>query len=267
VKSLAPNSNRASISIYNLSSQGRKSISSTGIWCELYAGYLGQENLLFAGEIKGASAERDGADIIFSIQCQTDWKLLNILYANSFPKGTAVKDIVLDILKKSNLPYSENSVLVSGTVTVGSLSFAHNVEKSLNKLGKMFNFTWSLQDYGFLAMDDGVAYANSQKLETLVKTAEITPKQNDRSVNGFVLTCVLNSSFAVGDLVTFTSLYNASEQFKIYEIFYYGDTFDGEWSMDIEGFVPGSRIVEKPKSKAAPSFWTSQRNSIGLRWS
>jgi hypothetical protein len=250
VKSLAPNSNRAEISIYNLSQATRKAIASNGLWCELYAGYLNDEQLLFAGEIKAASPFREGPDLILTLECQTDWKLDTLPYSKSFPVGTPVSNVLKDVLTTAKLAAALNIVAVDDTLS-SPLVLSNTVEAVFDKLAEMFHFSWSVQDYGFLAIRDNFAFLNSQKIDSLIKSADITPKQNDRATNGFVVNCILNSSFMVGDLIDFSSLYH-SARFKIYEIFYNGDTFDGEWGMNIEGFVPGSLIVQPTKT---PSFW------------
>ncbi|MDR0753751.1 MAG: hypothetical protein LBE95_03775 [Holosporaceae bacterium] len=256
VKSLAPNSNRANISVYNLSQKTRKTISSNGLWCELYAGYLGNEHLLFAGEIKNSFSEREGADIITTLVCQTDWKLEAMKYSKSFPAQTPVRDILNNIIKQANLPTTSNTLSIADDKLSYQLVFTDTVEATLDKLANMFHFAWSMQDYGFLAVSDTFAFINSQKIDSLIKSVEIIPKENDRASSGFAVNCILNSSFMVGDLVEFVANYQ-SGRFKIYELFYSGDTVEGEWAMNLEGFAPGSLIVQptKTKTQPTPSFW------------
>jgi hypothetical protein len=252
-KNITSEPNKATVHIYNLSEETRKSISSKGLWLELTAGYVDNLSLVYAGAIATTNIRKENADIVTHIVCRTDWNLKNIIYRNAFIGNTNIKSILLDILQYSKIPCSH--ILVEGDAGDRGWCFANNVEKILNQLADWFKFSWSMQDYGFFAIDDKMVLPVNIQIESPLIDVTLLPREDDRTSVGFDLTCFLDGTFQIGYNVSFSSKYNENNDFKVYKIRHQGDTHTPNWQTNLMGYKAGS-LIKKPD----PSYFSFGEN-------
>jgi hypothetical protein len=242
-KHITSDPNVALIQIYNLTSSKIEAISNSGIWVELYAGYQTNIPLLYSGAISTVSIQKNGEDTILILSCRTDWKLEKKIYNNTYVMSNAsIKNIVINILKTCDIPYSPEHILISGNIGERGWTFANSAKSILDNLARWFYFSWSIQDYGFFAIDDKLVLDSDLKISSPVINVYLFPKEDKRTSAGYDVTCLLNGSFQIGHNVIFDSKYKKRQDFKIYRLSHRGDTHENEWITNLNGYKSGSLI-------------------------
>jgi hypothetical protein len=245
-KNITSDPNTATIQVYNLKPDTRNALSSRGKWVELYAGYQDDIKLVYAGQISAFSIRKGGEDLVSVIVCKTDWDFRKKIYRNAFIENTNLKSIMIDILKTFKIPYSPQHILVNGDAGERGWGFSDNIQNIFDNLANWFNFSWSMQDYGFLAIDDKMLLPTNINLESHILDVSAIPKEDDRTSVGYELNCVLNAGFQVGYNVVFSSQYYPKNDFKIYRLSHSGDSHDNQWTTSLMGYKAGSLVI-KPK--------------------
>lgn len=242
-KNITSDSNYATIQLYNLSDSTISIFSNKGLWIELWAGYRSDNcvNLIYAGAIQTVSVNKDEVDKICSIICRTDWNLDRKVCTYSVFSFVDLKNILFKILNDAKIPYSPTRIIVSGTSGYRGLGEINTIRNSLNNLANWFDFSWSIQDYGFLALSDDQVLPIRNDIYTPLVSTNILPRENDRTSEGYSIKCLLDGRLQVGNLVTFNSMYNGNKTFKLYKVEHRGDTHGDIWESDLMGYVPGSK--------------------------
>jgi hypothetical protein len=254
-KNITSHPNTAVIEIYNLSQSTISLISESAIWIEIIAGYKDNKSLLYAGAVSAVSTQKSGPNRILSIVCMTDWKLNKKIYQASYfsDNDQSLKSLLIDIIKKTEIPYNEKNIIVEGNTGTRGWGFANNVENILNNLANWYNFSWSFQDYGFLALSDNYILPVTTSVDSPLIDVFVLPPEDMRLSRGFDLTCILNGSFQVGYNVIFSSKYNVKQDFKVHKIIHMGDTHSNNWTTRLIGYKVGSLAT---KQITPDNYWS-----------
>lgn len=255
-KNITSDANSATIQIYNLSESTIATFASRGLWVEIWAGYKSDNsiNLIYAGAIQTVSVSKDEVDKVCSITCRTDWDLDRKVCTYSVFSFVDLKTILFKILTDAKIPYSPTRILVSGNSGYRGIGEINTIRNSLNNLANWFDFSWSIQDYGFLAISDDQVLPIKNDIHTPLISSNIVPKENDRTLEGYSIKCVLDGRLQVGNLITFNSLYNGNKTFKLYKVEHRGDTHSDVWESDLFGYVPGSKKKQENTSNGIFQF-------------
>jgi hypothetical protein len=244
-KHITSDPNAATIEVFNLSRPKIEAISVGGIWVELYAGYGDNTALLYSGAVASVSAQKNGDDTDLILMCRTDWNLDKKIYGGYFEGKTGIVGLVTSILDKCEIPYSREHILISGDTGERGWSFADSAKDILDSLARMYNFSWSIQDYGFFAIDDKTVFPSNSEVKSPLIDAYMIPKEDDRTSAGYDITCILGGSFQVGHNVVFNSMYKKGQDFKIFQILHAGDTHGDVWMTNLKGYKSGSLVTKK----------------------
>lgn len=117
---------------------------------QLYAGYTDNPPLIFVGTIFHAWSVREGTNLITQMECHDGgYALTNGTVDKTYPKGTFVKDIILDLI----------STLSKDGLTLGAVGdFPGSLDKANTYSGNTINILRDLTG-GALFIDNAKVYA------------------------------------------------------------------------------------------------------------
>lgn len=243
VKNITSAPNECIVEINNLSESTCTKLISKGIFTEVYACYENEDilsNIVFGGEIRSAEVSRLGSDKTLRLTIQTKFDLDQKIYNKAFISETEIKKLIESMLTSFKVPFDPKNILIKGDCGWRGLVFNESVESILNKLANWFNFTWSMQDYGFLALDDKEFLLSNDTAEKFILNLSFLIDDNDRNGKGYALKTILNPTAQIGYEIKYNSRYNGSDSFKIYKITHSADTHSDAWFTDIVGYKTDS---------------------------
>ena len=238
-KNITAEPNLATIQIFNLKTDTSNTFASKSIWVKLYAGFE-EPTLIYCGGIASVSVNKEGADRVCTLICRTDWDLDKKVYTGSFMGFVTLNTVLFDVLQKAKIPFKKENILVEGSSDERGFCTLNSIKNVLDELANWYKFSWSLQDYGFLAISDNKILPTAHTINSPLIDSYKLPKEDDRTSGGYDITCLLNGDFQVGQNVTFTSKYNGTQSFKLYQVIHRGDSHDNSWETNLSGYVPGS---------------------------
>lgn len=239
-KNITSEPNTCTINIYNLDLETCKTFASKKIWVELHAGFKEDITPIYCGGISTVSINKSETDRICTLICRTDWDLKKKLYVGDFFGLTTLDTILQSVLKQAKIPYRQDSILVSGSTGERGLCGIYTVKGILDDLANWYKFSWSLQDYGFLALSDDQVLPVTTTITSPLIDSYLLPKEDERNSGGYDVTCLLNGSFQIGNNVTFSTDIHGVQTFKIYQIIQSGDTHGNQWYTNLVGYAAGS---------------------------
>lgn len=150
---------KATIEIYNLSTQTRQQIESTNGIVVLEAGYEDSEKMIFSGQILQSSTEKRGPDMVTTLLCKDGYTPLNgVRYSKSFSRGSTYGEIFRDIVSEfanNGISSSDNGVIldqISPPIEFSpeeltlekSWTFSGYLRQALDRLCTEFNYKWQI---------------------------------------------------------------------------------------------------------------------------
>jgi len=222
--------NKAEINILNLSLDTRLLMETESSLITLSAGYydLDNEGVIFSGFTSDIIHTPQGNDTITSLVCGDGDKMHRSGYVNStFKRGTAIKEIILDIQKKS-MP----SVLLGELVGIPdkkirrAWTFSKPTKRALDEICRTYGLSWSVQNGVFEVVKDD-EYINEI---TFLTERSLTPPPafTDKGVDGSTF---LNPDLRVNRVVNLDSpnlsLAGKSGDYKISSIRHEGSARGG----------------------------------------
>lgn len=237
-KTVTGTPNEAEIKIWNLSDASRAEINEELAEITLEAGYEyeGNVGVIFRGFTRDITHDRQGTDIITTIQCGDGDKSARKSYVSkTYDAGTNVEDIVKDIqgqmegVELGELKFPENM-----SVPKRPISFMTTPQRSLDELGRSFGFYWSVQN-GALEVIPGDGF--------LSEVTDITPQTGMIGVpsitdSGIVVKCLLDPDIRPNRQVNIqsetTDREGRSGLYRVSSVAYGGDNWDGDFYCELE---------------------------------
>lgn len=242
--------NKANISIYNLSEENQRYCDAPFVEAVLSVGYdgLGLKRL-FAGQVTLTTTRKQGADVITELSIDTLYtELNNKRVSKTASPGTTVSHVIETVVKEM--------VGVKRTVMTGSGVNKHFVDgypitatprEVLNELGEAFDIEWQIDDGILYVQDAGTSYMKSTgKAIVINETSGMIERpyydtigknkgkgdklRKDRK--GLKVKILLNPTLIAGSIVkldysTFTGYY------KIEQVRHRGGIFSDAWESDL----------------------------------
>lgn len=230
--------NEAEIKIWNLSENSRANINEELALITLEAGYRdeGSRGIVFTGYVRDVTHEQRGVDIVTTIQAGDGDKAARLSHvAKTYPKGTQVRDMVIDIQKLMEDVELGEIVLPDGVGAISRpMSFMAPPRRALDELGRTFEFYWSVQN-GVLEVipADG----------TLSDVTYVTPQTGMVGVptitdSGVIVRCLLNPGIRPNRQIYVrsdtTDRTGDSGLYRVSSVAYSGDNWDGDFICEIE---------------------------------
>lgn len=239
--------NSATIEIYNLSQASLKFLQTEYPAAVLYVGYMGELDMLFAGEVIHRTTRRSGADRVTQLQMGSGYTELNYTtVSQTIPAGRTCRDVVEELRKYmpnvnrgvyngTNL----NSQIVKGYPLSGS------VREELDTLCDAHNLEWRV--------DNNVLYVNDKsraKNENFNEAFVISPstglidipydesgnrrrnKDDPVKKNGVQFQMLINPKVSAGDIIKLEDT-EITGWFKVDAVRYSGSYRGGNWIQEV----------------------------------
>lgn len=257
-KGISSSENSATISLYNLAPDNRNKIGKEFDEITLEAGYMppgGGSNvgIIFKGNIQDVKHERQGDDIVTTIECGDGDKALRKATINkSYPKGTPVETVVNDAYKE----------LEKQGIKKGEFKYPDDMEKTfkrpyaacgsckneLDTIGRGKGFYWSIQD-GTMEIIPGDGFTGQVAVISPDTGMKDTPTITD---NGVKVSTLLNPEIRPNRRVKVVSSViemNADDGiYRVSSATYSGDNREGDFIVAVTGeAVRGGKVDEGKK--------------------
>lgn len=242
--------NKATISIYNLSAEYQAYVEADFVEVVLSVGYVGLGmHRLFSGQVTVAGTRKQGADIITEIQLDSMYTELNHKrITKTTAAGTQVKAIVEAVREQlggvSRAVYSGKNVqriMVDGYPLTGS------PRQILNELSEAFEMEWQVDDFVLYIQDRGFSYMDDKTKAYVISEAsglidrpyfDNIEKQRGKkdkikkARKGVKLKIQLNPTIVAGSIIKieyaeFTGFY------KVERLIHSGGMFSEQWETEL----------------------------------
>lgn len=258
-KNSVGSSNKAKISIFNLSTASRQAIKK-GSAIRLKAGYNGLFQTLFLGGVvpNGIKSAREGADIVTELECgDGEASIVLSTLDKSYPANTSLVEVLQDLAKKMGVDLGIVTGIPRVTFNKGYL-VEGKISSNLDVLCKTYGLSWSIQNGGLNIIPvkgyDG-------------QTAEVISSVSGIFNNQLVLTTgMIGVPSTDGGFTRFTHLLNPrlvpervvqlfSENtalngfYKIKNSHFEGDSHDSKWQVSCECIPFPNVQVTTPNSQ------------------
>ena len=219
---------------------------------------------LLIGSVVSVVSKRNGADIETTIYVYAGFKSISEATCQlSFTSGVAVKDIVYGIAlnfqnENPNLKISKDKIqITSATIGSGGYSDTAPASVSLNRLARIYGFSWGIEKDQFWAVSDGNAI-NSQitigtsngfliRADPMVITAPgqlAEGKTNPAFYIGMTILSILHPLIEAAGLVYLDSAINPKlndpKGFIVNFVTHTGDSHGEEWYSEIQSYNYGN---------------------------
>jgi hypothetical protein len=240
-----PKSNKATITITNLSQSTRSKIKEKSK-IVLKAGYEQAygEQLLFAGFVTNFNHEKQPTEIITTLECVDGIVPLNEAnFSLSYAPGTSVKKILADVMNKMkvNNQVVMNSLKYEDVEFTNGVSYVGNIEGFLNYICQSSGLEWSFQN--------NTLTLKSITDPRIVKAIELSPEtgligspehdididgkagsKNKADIPGWKIKALLQPSIEPGSTVIVTSReIPKATKFVVFAVDHKGDTHGSDW--------------------------------------
>lgn len=236
------------ISIYNLGPGLRNALKRSGIQLALSIGW---ENVglipVFKGSVLTTVTYRQGPDIVTDIMSLAGYGgLSRSVITKAFSGGVRLKDMIYTIAQELQGVTTDPKLIDVSPVKFGNQgwSFAGLASEGLDKLARVYGFSWWIEKGLFHAVDDGRPLKGGS-----------TPVLSGK--NGFLLRAepMLASPFQLKTGVSVTSLFNPyveagrsfrlesesnpdlNGNYKVHTLRHDGDTHSSQWQTSIQSWI------------------------------
>jgi hypothetical protein len=239
----------ADIDFYNLAPATRAKIETKETIVQLFAGYGSKDKagLIYQGDVFVATTKRSGADIITTAELLAGgFAKPNAQIAIQVPAGGTYNDAVTQAVGQLQAtdPTITRGTIVSLPATPNfprGFSYLGSFDGLMDYLAKSNGFEWNVNDHVFNLWPSSLGTGNGGFLLS-EKTGLIDVPSKD--IEGFFaggsalyhFKSLLNNKLNNGDFVTLQSDNVPSGSYQIYYLQHTGDTHEGQFVTEIEGF-------------------------------
>jgi len=252
-------SNKAKISMYNVSQDTRNALEGDNVVAFLYAGYEFSTQLLFLGDVIKPITKRAGPDIITAIECGDAEKILQsatieFVYSKPITNLTILNVVAKQLgVSTGTIPSNFETRIFDGLV------FSGTAREILDRIVKQISYKWSIQDgvlqvvpVGGTTNDEAVVISPETgllgfptKTETGIEAVtllnpEIYPgravKLRTKQISG-----ALGGVFSTLGAET---LSDAGGNHKVEKVVHVGDTHQGNWESRVEAASTDALVAD-----------------------
>jgi len=239
-KSLQKEPNTAEVEIFNLNANSRALTQSKPIAFRLEAGYDGDAQLLFVGDVNWSNSRCQGADWVTKLQCGDGSRAYNYATINkSYRAGTSSLEVMRDVAGSMGLKIPSNASeaveltkqFVSGKTAFGSSSL------EFDRLAKSAGHSWSVQN-GKLQMLKGDNVVSRQQFTIsedtgMIGSPEYGAPKSAKEPPVLTVRMLLHPGIVPGSRARIQSR-DVNGDFRIEKVSHSGDTHGQEWTTTIE---------------------------------
>lgn len=138
--------NQGVIAIYNLAETDRRRIERDAKSVRLYAGYDGDNKMIFTGDVVFASSSKDMVDWKTEIKAGDGWRSFSqSITSRNYAAGTPIRTIVEQTAKDMGIALKESANILKGA-TDGSITLHGKSQIGLDQVVRNAGGEWSIQD-------------------------------------------------------------------------------------------------------------------------
>lgn len=241
-KDLAAKPNKAEIHIWNLTEAHRSAIEqmTDGVPCIIEAGYVESTSSIFVGTLRSSLSVIEGSDIITTLESGDGEKATRKARVNLTVKPKTPTTDILKLAAKSlgvgegNLNQAIGQINAAGFATFFSAGtvLSGSAAREMSNLCRALGLTWSIQD-GKLQILQLTKTLDGEAIKLGSSTGMIgTPSVDSKGVLK-VRALMIPNVFPGRKLVLDGA--RLKGQYRIEKTTHAGDTFGGDWYVDIEG--------------------------------
>lgn len=239
-KTLQKEPNTATIQVFNLSTESRALLQTKPVGIRLEAGYDGQTETIFQGDVRHATSRREGTEWITKILSGEGDRSFNHAITNrSYRAGTSYRTMLGDVASDMGLRIPRNIAEASDFLQspANGETFFGSSAKAMDRITKRTGRSWSvqgqaLQVVGELETIGRVQFTMSQA-NGMVGSPEYGTPGNKGERPTLAIRSLLYPSIVPG-----ARLHVDSEEikgdFRIQKVTHEGDTHGGDWITNTE---------------------------------
>lgn len=252
-KSLRGFPNQAKIKIYNPSPDTESTLRNNDVLLTLNAGYENAVDLLFTGQLRNVTQERQGVDriiTVFAADGRKDWE--TSFYNKTLSDKITIKQTIEELA--ATFVSTATGVLLGLEAKADKLrgqTLSGKTSDLLDQLAEDYDFEWSIQDGSFVTVPITEAIDKNDIIVLTSNTGMIGTPTITRE--GVTVKALLNPRITPNRLIqiksegTIVSLGNlffenvrsttADGIYKVYELIHKGDSRGTDWFTEAKGIV------------------------------
>ena len=237
------------IQIYNISPEQRSRLQKSGLQVSIYAGWYNTDlALLHTGSLLAVVNKREGADIVTCLMTNAGFLgMAQTIVSLVFTSGASIKEIVQALAEHiPGVAVDVKNIAIDPSLQVGPQGYCSYgpVNEALDRLGRVYGFSWRIENKVFYATTDGVPLVTGIKPVfttdngTLLRIEPMLAGAFQVKT-GVSISAILNPWVKPGGLVAVKSRVNPSldGDYVVHSLSHSGDTHSMQWETDIESWV------------------------------
>lgn len=240
-KSPESSANKATFTVYNLSSETRGALGK-GTLVTFSAGYGDHTSNLFLGEVQKASTDRNGADLVTKLECADgEGALTHTILDRNFPPDTTAAQIFKACAEAMSVATAANPSGLNAGIALGIPRVTYPrgfkamgaARDTMDYLCKTLGLKWSIQNGAIDIIPRG-AHAGTEAVILNAQAGLIgVPSLNESTLT---FSSLINPAIAPNRLIKLESVDTRINGFyKATSCKYGGDTHQSKWQVDCEG--------------------------------
>lgn len=228
-------SNKASITLYNLSEDSRGYIERSTAAVILEAGYGNRLAVIFVGDIKKVTTGRKGPDVTTTIESgDGETQITNAHIELSLAPGATERQIITAAVNALGLSEGVIKGLPSTAYSNG-FAFSGRAADLLDQLAKKSDLVWSVQGGAVQVMPEAENTGETAVLLSANTGLLGLPNKKDDNLE---MISLLNAELRPGRLVKVESkILTGPNVYKATTVRHDGDTREGAWTSKVQGKV------------------------------
>lgn len=239
-KNLRSEPNTCDVTITNLSERSRSEAQAKPLYARLDAGYAGNLERLFTGDLRWGVSTLDGVDWNTKLQLGDGDRAFRFARVNrSFKGGVDARTAILETAHSMGLtakftPAAERELRAQ---FAGGLALTGPAQTELTRLLGPFGMSWSIQDGTLQILRAGEHRANAAIVisqdEGMIGSPEYGAPTKKHAKPTLSVSTMLQPAIVPGGLIAVTAR-NVKGTFRVERVTHRGDTHGDDWQSDVE---------------------------------
>lgn len=236
------------ISIYNLSQNTRNFLRESELQVVVKVGWVNDLfRQIFKGSLLNTVHKREGADIVTDLFCLSGFgSTSRATVSKTWSSGTPIIDIVKDLAGLlPGVTVNLDSIKIDLSYKLGNQGWSTvgTVQEALDKLSRVYGFSWWLDLGIFFALDDLESFQGSQVIIStdngLLLRAEPMLASPFQVQTGISIMSFLHPPIEPGRLIQLKSNLNPDldGEYKVHTVNHIGDSHSNQWTTQVQSWV------------------------------